>query len=177
MPIVTAQHSRKGKDAPASRPKDDLSPVETEVIAFFEGFAQLMGLSPSVSQIYGLLYCSEVPVGFEVIRRRLGISQGSTSQGLRYLQERGIIRVVAAPGARNKSFVAEMALGRVIQVLLQEQVSPRLAAGEKRLQKLEALGAQAGVSEEMANRLKRLGGWTGRAKEILPLVLKLAGGG
>lgn len=176
MPTATAQRARKGKDAPSPRREAGLSQVEKEVIAFFEEFAQLLGLSPSVSQIYGLLYCSEAPLGFETIRRRLGISQGSTSQGLRYLQGRGIVRVLAAPGVRNKSFVAEMALGRVIQVLLQEQVSPRLAAGEKRLQKLETLGAQAGVSEEMATRFKRLGGWTGRAKEILPLVLKLAGG-
>ena len=146
------------------------------MIAFFGEFAQIMGLSPSVAQIYGLLYCSEAPIGFEAIQHRLGISQGSTSQGLRYLQERGIVRSLSVEGTRHKAFVAEIALGRVMQLLLKEQVSPRLETGVARLKRLEILAAEEGISEGMAVRLKRLDGWTERAKEILPLVLKLAGG-
>lgn len=88
-----------------------------------------------------------------------------------------MIRAVSVKGARHKEFLAETALGKIIQLLLKEQVSPKLDEGRQRLETVHALLAREPVSPELTKRLQRLDGWTERAQELLPLVLKLAGGG
>jgi DNA-binding transcriptional regulator GbsR (MarR family) len=165
------------KPSRSSKKREDLSALEHEVSDFFAGFLQLLGLPLSVAQIYGLLYCRENSLSFEEIQRKLCISQGSTSQGLRYLLERSMVRAVAIPGRRHKEFLAETALGRIVQMLLKEQVSPRLDDGRRRLKAVDVLLEHTAVPPELEARLRRLGRWTERAQELLPLMLNLAGGG
>jgi DNA-binding transcriptional regulator GbsR (MarR family) len=151
--------------------------LEYEAGAFFADFLQLLGLSPSVAQIYGLLYCREEELSFEEVQQVLGISQGSTSQGLRYLQARGMVRAVEVAGLRHKKFLAETALGKIVQSLLKEQVSSRLESGRQRLAVMSGEVAQrASVPSEVAERVQRLDGWTKRAQELLPMMVNLAGG-
>jgi DNA-binding transcriptional regulator GbsR (MarR family) len=176
--VFVVQPTSKTSKKTSHHPKGEagLTVLEKEVIAFFEEFAQVFGLSPSVAQIYGLLYCRATSISFEEIQAVLKISLGSTSQGLKLLQERGMVRVIQQKGTRLKKFAAEIGLGQIIQTLLREQVSPRLAEGQRRLQNMAHLLEKETTSDELKIRIQRLGGWTERAQEMLPLMLKLAGG-
>ncbi len=176
VPAETSKTSTK-KTTRAKKHAGKLSELETGVVEFFSEFSKIFGLPASVAQIYGLLYCSDTPVTFEKIRRRLAISQGSISQGLRYLQAQGMVRATQEKGVRHKKFEPETSLGRFMQLFLHEQVVPKLDAGKARLREIEKLvGNKEKLSPELSARLRRLDGWTSRAHELLPALRQLLAG-
>ena len=73
------------KDNPSAE-ESFQSGLEVEAIDFFVRMMSVMGLPRSVGEIYGLLYFSEIPLSMDDISRRLSISMGSTSQGLKTLR-------------------------------------------------------------------------------------------
>lgn len=156
----------------------DLTLVEREVVRFFLQLSQMLGLPPSVAQIYGLLFCNATPLAFDTIQARLGISKGSTSQGLNFLRRLEMVQIVRIPKDRRHHFVAETSLARFIKVMLQERVLPVLETTERQLAELEqTLAGEPELGAGQECRLQRLRGWNRRAKEMLPLVLNLAEGG
>lgn len=150
-----------------------LSPAEREIIAYFAPWGEVLGVPPSVAQIYGLLFASGAPLDSEEIRARLAASKGSVSQGLRFLRERKLVVPVAAGAARRERFEAVASPGLFVQTQLRDEVLPRLDAGAARLDSLKA--AVAGDAE-LAARVARLDGWNRRGRELLPMLLNLLGG-
>ena len=91
---ASAAKSRVARPRP-TRAKGGLSPLEREVIGYFAPWGEVLGVAPSVAQIYGLLYATATPMPFDDIREKLGMSQGSVSQGLKFLRERELGRADA----------------------------------------------------------------------------------
>ncbi len=75
-----------------------LNASERELVDWFVDFTALMGVPASVGQIYGLLYLSGRPLPFDNFVDRLGISKGSSSQGLKFLRDLGAVRVISRAG-------------------------------------------------------------------------------
>ena len=150
-----------------------LSALEQEVIGYFSPWGEVLGVPRSVAQIYGLLYAAIEPMAFEVIRDKLAMSQGSVSQGLKFLRERELVTVVKVAGEKRETYAAVPSLGRFVQAQLKGEVAPRLAAGAARLAKLREL---ASGDAERAERIERLSGWNRRGSELLPMLLNLMGG-
>lgn len=167
-----AAKSRVARPRP-TRPKDGLSALEREVIGYFTPWGEVLGVAPSVAQIYGLLYAAEEPVAFEGIREKLGMSQGSVSQGLKFLRERELVTVERAPEERRERYAAVPSLGRFVQAQLKGEVLPRLEAGQAKLARLHRL---VPAGSPGAERVERLAGWNRRGRELLPVLLNLMGG-
>jgi len=64
--------------------------VEQQVVDLFVDGVRVLGLPGSVGEIYGLLFISREPLSLDDLVRRLKISKGSASQGLRALKAAGI---------------------------------------------------------------------------------------
>lgn len=166
------------RTAPKRRPRPAsgttaLTEAEREIIAYFAPWGEVLGVPPSVAQIYGLLFASGVPLDAEEIRARLAASKGSVSQGLRFLRDRRLVTLAPADGGRRERFAAVVAPGLFVQTQLRDEVLPRLETGAARLQSLKAAVAD---DAELAARVARLDGWNRRGRELLPMLLNLLGG-
>lgn len=169
FPAATA----RDREADASGQR--LTPVEQEMVAFFVGLAQVLGLPRSLGEIYGLTYASPQPVCLGDLCERLGMSKGSASQGLRLLVTLGALKPVYVPGERRDFFEPERSLKLIVSRLLGERLQPHLASGRARLDRMQSLLAQGAVDPLVLSRVNSLRTWHGKAEKLLPWVGRFLG--
>lgn len=167
-------HLASGIPHTISSDSGDLPEVEIEVIEIFVRLGRLLGAPKSVGQIFGLLFVSPEPLALDDVIRRLAISKGSASQGLKLLRSLGAIRPRSVPEDRREHFVAETELRHLLSGLLREQVAPHLESGEERLigisRRLSA--APTADGSQLKHRVEKLKNWHQQARQLLPLVQK-----
>ena len=160
-----------------------MAAYEEGLVAVFADLAELFGNPRSYGQIYGLLFARETPLTMEEIARRLDISQGSISQGLRQLEAFGAVVKEKPDGSRQALYSAKLEMKLLISGFLKERVIPRLESTESRIEKIRrALEADKHILDESfletANhRLGRVAKWHRSARTILPIARKILGGG
>lgn len=155
-----------------------LSDFEAQVVGFFCDGVRLLGLPKSIGEIYGLLYISQDPLSIDDLVKRLSISKGSASQGLRALRELGAVREAAGASGRRIYYEPDVELKQLVGGFIKEQVRPHLASGEEKLSKLKAMVREMrgdARSDFYAVRLERLAGWSKRARIVLPLLQRFLG--
>ena len=116
-------------------------------------------------------------MAFADVAASLALSNGSVSQGLRFLREFGAIKVVSVAGDRRELFAAETELRRLLVSALQTRLREPLATGSARL---KALKKQLRTSAEpdrafLNQRLDSLQSWHRKALLILPLIQRFLG--
>ena len=150
-----------------------LSELEQEVIDVFVRMAGVLNLPRSVGELYGLLYISPEPLCINDCMKKLNISKGSTSQGLKILRSFGAVKPVYIPGDRRDFFEAESALRKIVTGFVNEQVRPHLENGKERMARLESLAAAASSDDQefFLDRIDRLKRWQKRANLLLPFAL------
>ena len=144
-------------------------------MASFAELADLFGNPPSLGAIYGLLFASERPLSMEEIVQKLEISKGSTSQGLRQLEELNAIIKTKEEGERSHTFTARLELRPLLEGFLNKRLAPRLEANTRRIKNLQKLIPQLSSEARPAarHRLQRLSKWHRRASTLLPLARTL----
>lgn len=159
---------------PALPDDTGLSALEVAVIDFFVSIVRVVGIPKSVAELYGLLYVAPQPLPLDTLMQRLRMSKGSASQGIRLLRSFGAVRSVYVPGERRDHFTAEVELKRLTAGFIREEIQPRLIQGQEKLDHLNDLyessrpmGADAAFYDE---RVQRLGTWSRRSREVLPLL-------
>jgi HTH-type transcriptional regulator, glycine betaine synthesis regulator len=159
----------EAKDVPARQE------CERGVIDLFVRLAGLIGVPRSVGELYGFLYISPQPQPMDALSRRLALSKGATSQGLKFLRSVGAVRVVYVPGDRRDHFTAEVELRKLAEGFLREQVLPHVHSGRDRLSRLESTVNDLPEEERdwYAERMHRLTHWQQRADRFLPLLVRL----
>lgn len=156
---------------------------ESALVGIFADLAELFGNPRSYGQIYGLLFAREQPLTMEEIARRLEMSQGSISQGLRQLEAFGAVVKEKPDGARQALYSAKLEMKLLISGFLRERVIPRLESTESRVQEIRrTLEAEkdvldASFLETAHHRLGRVAKWHRSARTILPIARKILGGG
>jgi DNA-binding transcriptional regulator GbsR (MarR family) len=160
-----------------TKPLESLAAHEVQSIDLMRNLADTVGLPPSVAEIYGLLFVSPEPLCLEDLIRRLGISQGSASQGVRLLCQLGALVPVERPRDRRTYYQAETRLKVLVPGFVQKQVIPRLESWPKRINELEAVaklapGPEAQITLE---RVRQLRSWTQKARLLVPMVLRMMG--
>ena len=155
-----------------------LSAFEAQVIEFFCDGVRLLGLPKSIGEIYGLLYVSQEPLSLDDLVRRLGISKGSVSQGLKTLRELGAVSEAEGKVKRRIYYQPDVELKRLVGGFIKEQVRPHLESGEEKLSDLGEMVAEMPAGEQADfyfDRLERLGRWSKRARILLPIIQKFLG--
>ncbi len=155
------------------------SPWETSTIEIFVRAANLIGLPRSIGEIYGLLFCAHQPQSFDDLVRRLEISRGSVSQGLKLLRQLGAVKLHYIPGSRKDHYVPELSMKRLVRGFVRDQFSPHIDSGVSRLDQIEALVHQEtdpALRQHAVARLGTLRTWQKRMQKLLPVILAVLGG-
>jgi HTH-type transcriptional regulator, glycine betaine synthesis regulator len=162
---------RERKDTPAAV----LSEVEAEAISMFVQFSRVLGQPRSIAEIYGLLFISGRPLPMEDVVKRLGISLGSGSQGLRFLRKTGAVNLVYVPGDRRVHYEAVAELRKLASRFLQDQVLTHLDGGTNRLERLGEKVKQLPAEERarVGPRVTILQSWEKRSRRFLPALVKM----
>jgi DNA-binding transcriptional regulator GbsR (MarR family) len=172
--VVKISHDSQLKISPVH----DLGDWEIAVIDLFLNAANSFGLPKSYGQIYGLLFCRDLPLAMDEVMEFLNISKGSASQGLRALRQLGAISSVFAPGDRKERFVAEIRLRKLVGGFLREQADPHLDKGVARLKQIETLLVDLDDSDSCKRGNRRheiLSGWHRQMSRLLPWVKMIVG--
>ena len=159
---------------------DLLDPLERQVVGFFVDGVKVLGLPRSIGEIYGLLFVSREPLSLDDLVRRLGISKGSASQGLRTLRSLGAVREAAGNGngERRTYYEPAVELKRLVGGFIREQIRPHLESGRTKVQRLATTAAEVGDPEHrrfVSERIERLDQWMRSGGRVLPILQKLLG--
>jgi len=152
---------------------------EAEIVAVFADLVTLLGLPKSMGEIYGLLFASPEPLGFGEIERKLSLSKGTVSQGLRSLRELGAIQGIGDDGERRERWIATVELRKLIGTILRDRLAPYLGRQDQRLKQAATFlktptdGLDAAAHKVLRNRLEKLETWQRRARTVLPLIGKM----
>jgi len=148
-------------------------------VAFFGEAVQLLGISASVGQIYGLLYSSQTSLSFSDIFERLKISKGSASLGLNLLHSLGAVYTTVPIGAssRREYFAPELSLRKLMRGVLEKRVRPLAGKSTGRLVNLRELAEKAPCGEKVfqLRRVQQLETWRRRLKAVVPVLGTLLG--
>lgn len=167
----TEQLSKKSKDS------EPLEKIQREVIALFVNGVRVLGLPKSIGEIYGLLFISPDPLALDVIVRKLQISKGSVSQGLRFLRNLGAVKPVYVSGDRRDHFTAVAELKKLANGFIKGELNPNLESVAIRLNELKAM-AKNDISPNadfFQERIRRIGNWRRRGGMLLKIVNRFLG--
>ncbi|HXI70573.1 MAG TPA: transcriptional regulator [Verrucomicrobiae bacterium] len=165
--------------AKATPATSQLEPVEVEVIHLFVQFSRALGQPRSVAEIYGLLFVSHQPLALDDLIERLNLSKGSGSQGLKYLSDLGAVRTVYVAGDRRTHYEAVAELRNLAGRFLHREILSHFEDSDTRLDRI-AVAAQnlAGDQRKFVTaRVKLLRSWEKNGRRLMPLLLKILGGG
>ncbi len=146
----------------------DLAETETarqELSAYFCQLADSFGLPRSVALIYGALFLAEDPLPVSEIIKESGLSKGSVSSGLRFLERMGFIHLVVEPSDRRTFYRPELSMRRLATGLIEENFTPALKRGETLL---DEVTKNSELSDHLKTRLASLETWNETALGFLP---------
>jgi DNA-binding transcriptional regulator GbsR (MarR family) len=149
---------------------------EADIVAVFADLVTLLGLPKSMGEIYGLIFASPEPLAFTDIERKLQLSKGTVSQGLRSLRELGAIQGVGEEGERREKWVATVELRQLIGTILRDRLVPYLERQDQRLAHAETelerdpVAADTAALATLRSRLGKLQKWQSRARTVLPVI-------
>ena len=155
-----------------------LSEMESATIAYFCDGVRVLGLPPSVGEIYGLLFISREPLAQADFVARLGISKGSASQGLNLLKALGALNEVEGPDSRRTYFEADLNLKRLVGGFIRNQIRPHLRSGEAKMDGLQEIAEREEDPEQrefIQERLGKLERWSQRGQMVLPILQRFLG--
>lgn len=158
--------------------KTELSALERQVIAVFVDGVKVIGLPKSLGEIYGLLFVSPEPLALDDVVRKLQLSKGSASQGLRMLRDLGAVKEAESNGSRRTLYQPDVDLKRLVGGFIREQVRPHLESGKGkvgRLMKTAALEDDQELRKFYRGRLTKLESWMSRGRIVLPLIQRMLG--
>ena len=161
--------------AKASNPKPTAPPDEVEagVVGVFAEAVRILGLPPSVGSIYGVFFASSLPLSMDDVVKRLGISKGSASQGLRLLRQFGALRPVTHGSGRREYYVANTELRKVVGGFLRTELLPQMEKGVRATNRLAVLAEahpDPARRKTLVERLAKLAAWQRRGQQVLSLV-------
>lgn len=172
-------HIRSERRRPAKTIILSIDKFSVECVCFFGDAVQPFGISPTVGQIYGLLFASPDPLSFSDIFDRLDISKGSVSQGLNLLRSLGAAYTVEGvkSNGRREYFAPEVSLRKLLRGIFEEKIGAMVDKTEGRLEHLRALANTADEKTRRfkVNRIQQLVTWRRRLRAVAPVLGALLG--
>lgn len=148
------------------------------MVNIFVDGARILGLPPSIGEIYGLLFISPTPLALDDFVERLGISKGSVSQGLRMLKGLRAVREVESASDRRTYYEPAIELKRLAGGFIREQVRPHFKSAETRIRDLAEKAQEIDDPESrkfLRARIERIDTWRRSTNKLLPILQKLLG--
>ena len=160
--------------------RQEIDSIEREVLAVFVDGVRVLGLPPSIGEIYGLLFISQAPLSLDDLVQRLKISKGSASQGLRTLKSLGAVRETNGNGngERRTYYEPAVELKRLVGGFIREQIRPHLDSGRHKIKRLGDLANDESDPERrkfLLERTDRLDHWIRNGGRVLPIIQRILG--
>jgi DNA-binding transcriptional regulator GbsR (MarR family) len=160
--------------------RQEIDSIEREALAVFVDGVRVLGLPPSIGEIYGLLFISQAPLSLDDLVKRLKISKGSASQGLRTLKSLGAVRETNGNGngERRTYYEPAVELKRLVGGFIREQISPHLDSGRHKIKRRGDLANTESDPERrkfLLERTDRLDHWIRNGGRVLPLIQRILG--
>jgi DNA-binding transcriptional regulator GbsR (MarR family) len=129
----------------------------------------ILGLPKSIGLIYGAVFVARQPVQAGQICRKLKISRGSVSQGLKFLRELGAIRSEGLNGNRAEHFVVEDHLRKAVETFVTKKIAPAFEELGEEVVRLEK-DPNLNLPQELREKLETIRRWHSHGQLLLPLV-------
>jgi DNA-binding transcriptional regulator GbsR (MarR family) len=162
--------------------RQEIDSIEREVLAVFVDGVRVLGLPPSIGEIYGLLFISQSPLSLDDLVKRLKISKGSASQGLRTLKSLGAVRETNGNGngngERRTYYEPAVELKRLVGGFIREQIRPHLDSGRHKITRLGDLANGESDPDRrkfLLERTDRLDHWIRNGGRVLPIIQRILG--
>ena len=166
--MISLASKSKLKNSPPSRAVHASNP-EDSILNLCVDLCSILGLPKSIGLIYGAVFVASEPVEAGQICRKLKISRGSVSQGLRFLKELGAIRSEGLNGNRAEHFVAEDHLRKAVETFVSKKIGPAFEELGEEVARLEKDPSQP-LPEDLKEKLETIRRWHSHGKLLLPLV-------
>ena len=156
----------------------EMDPLERQVVDVFVDGVRVLGLPKSIGEIYGLLFVSKDPLALDDLVKRLKISKGSASQGLRMLKSLGAVREVGNGTERRTYYEPAIELKRLAGGFIREQIRPHLESGKTKISRLAVTASDVDDPDHrefLSGRIERLETWMRSGGRVLPVLQKLLG--
>ena len=154
--------SEPSRNAPAVSPEDSILHLCVKLCV-------ILGLPKSVGLIYGAVFVSARPIEAGEICKKLKISRGSVSQGLKFLRELGAIRVEGENGNRAEHFIAEDHLRQAVETFVTKKIGPAFEELGQEVVRLEK-DPNNNLPIELKEKLETIRRWHSHGQLLLPLV-------
>jgi len=129
----------------------------------------ILGLPKSIGLIYGAVFVSTRPIEAREICKKLKISRGSVSQGIKFLRELGAIRVEGQIGNRAEHFVVEDHLRKAVETFVTKKIGPAFDELGEEVMRLEK-DPNLNLAQELREKLETIRRWNNHGQLLLPLV-------
>ena len=103
------------------------------------------------------------------ICRKLKVSRGSVSQGLKFLKELGAIRSEGLNGNRAEHFVVEDHLRKAVETFVTKKIGPAFDELGQEAERMENDSSQP-LPANLREKLETIRRWHGHGQLLLPLV-------
>ena len=103
------------------------------------------------------------------ICRKLKISRGSVSQGLKFLKELGAIRSEGQNGNRAEHYVVEDHLRKAVETFVTKKIGPAIDELGQEAERLEN-DSRKPLPENLRQKLETIRRWHGHGRLLLPLI-------
>jgi DNA-binding transcriptional regulator GbsR (MarR family) len=166
--MIALTSKSKLKKPKASRVNSASTP-EDSILNLCVKLCAILGLPKSIGLIYGAVFVARQPVDADQICRKLQISRGSVSQGLKFLRELGAIRPEGLNGNRAEHFVAEDHLRKAVETFVSKKIGPAFDELGDEVARLEQ-GPGQPLPDDLKEKLETIRRWHGHGQLLLPLV-------
>jgi len=156
------------RNSKISRVDQPLTP-EDSILNLCVKLCSILGLPKSIGLIYGAVFVSTRPIEAGEICKKLKISRGSVSQGIKFLRELGAIRVEGQNGNRAEHFVAEDHLRKAVETFVTKKIAAAFDELGEEVERLENDSSQQ-LPEALRDKLETIRRWHGHGRLLLPLV-------
>jgi len=143
--------------------------TEDSILHLCVKLCAILGLPKSVGLIYGAVFVSARPIEAGEICKKLKISRGSVSQGLKFLRELGAIRVEGDNGTRAEHFVTEDHLRKAVATFITKKIAPAFEELGEEVVRLEK-DPNVNLPQELREKLETIRRWHNHGQLLLPLV-------
>jgi len=142
---------------------------ENSILHLCVKLCAILGLPKSVGLIYGAVFVSAQPIEAGDICKKLKISRGSVSQGLKFLRELGAVRVEGESGNRAEHFVVEDHLRKAVETFVTKKIAPAFDELGQEVVRLEG-DPNNNLPTELKEKLETIRRWHSHGQLLLPLV-------
>ena len=166
--MIALSSKSKSIDSKPSRSAEGGSP-EDSILNLCVKLCAILGLPKSVGLIYGAVFVSARPIEAGDICKKLKISRGSVSQGLKFLRELGAIRLEGENGNRAEHFVVEDHLRKAVETFVTKKIGPAFEELGEEVVRLER-DPNLNLPQELREKLETIRRWHSHGQLLLPLV-------